>query len=98
VPSDLLKNGRVVPNWRLGVAASLASDFRFNSTTKNVLQKSRVEKFLQKNRQKIQNRLFLGFFNHVLGRFSARGVKKHDKNLKKNLTSTGTGTFLASED
>jgi hypothetical protein len=30
VPSDLLKNGRVVPNWRLGVAASLASDFRFN--------------------------------------------------------------------
>jgi hypothetical protein len=30
VPPDLLKNGRVVPNWRLGVAASLASDFRFN--------------------------------------------------------------------
>jgi hypothetical protein len=32
VPSDVLKNGRVVPNWRLGlgVAASLASDFRFN--------------------------------------------------------------------
>jgi hypothetical protein len=30
MPSDLLKNGRVVPNWRLGVAASLASDFRFN--------------------------------------------------------------------
>jgi hypothetical protein len=30
VPLDLLKNGRVVPNWRLGVAAPLASDFRFN--------------------------------------------------------------------
>jgi hypothetical protein len=30
VPSDLLKNGRVMPNWRLGVAASLASDFRSN--------------------------------------------------------------------
>jgi hypothetical protein len=30
VPSDMLKNGRVVPNWRLGVAAPLASDFRFN--------------------------------------------------------------------
>jgi hypothetical protein len=30
VPPDLLKNGRVVPNWRLGVAPSLATDFRFN--------------------------------------------------------------------
>jgi hypothetical protein len=30
VPPDLLKNGRVVPNWRLEVAPSLATDFRFN--------------------------------------------------------------------
>jgi hypothetical protein len=31
----------------------------FKSTTKNVLQKNRVEKFLQKVRPKIQNRFFL---------------------------------------
>jgi hypothetical protein len=29
-PSDLLKNGCVVPNWRLGVAAPLAADLRFS--------------------------------------------------------------------
>jgi hypothetical protein len=34
----------------------------FKSTTKNVLQKNRVEKFLQKIRPKIQNRLFCDFF------------------------------------
>jgi hypothetical protein len=43
--------------------------------------------FLQKVRQKIQNRLFLVFFSHVFGRFSVRGVQKHDKKIsKKNLT------------
>jgi hypothetical protein len=40
---------------------------------------------------------FSRFFIHVLGRFSARGVQKHDKTISgKNLTSPGT--FLASEE
>jgi hypothetical protein len=34
----------------------------FKDTTKNVLQKNRVEKFLQKIRPEIQNRRFLDFF------------------------------------
>jgi hypothetical protein len=37
------------------------------------------------------------FFNHVFGRFSVRGVQKHDKKIStKNLTSPGT--FLAPEE
>jgi hypothetical protein len=64
---------------------------------KNVLQKNRVEKFFKKIDQKIHNRLFLDFFNHVFGRFSVRGVQKHDKKIsKKNLTNPGT--FLAPEE
>jgi hypothetical protein len=40
---------------------------------------------------------FSFFFYHVFGRFSVRGVQKHDKKIsKKNLTSPGT--FLASEE
>jgi preprotein translocase subunit SecY len=45
-----------------------------------------VEKFLQKIRPKIQNRLFqlfLGFVYRVLGRISVRGVQKHQ--FKKDL-------------
>jgi hypothetical protein len=30
VPPDLLKNGRVVPSWRLGVAPPLATDIQVN--------------------------------------------------------------------
>jgi hypothetical protein len=43
----------------------------------------RVKKFLQKNRPEVQNRLFLDFFvYHVFGRFSMRGVQKHNKKKK----------------
>jgi hypothetical protein len=41
--------------------------------------KKRVEKVLQKKRQKIQNRFFLNFVSHVFWRFSVRGAQKHDK-------------------
>jgi hypothetical protein len=40
--------------------------------------------FCKKNRVKIQNRLFLEFVYHVFGRFSMRGVQKHDKKYRKN--------------
>ena len=59
--------------------------------------KKLCRKVFQKIDQKIQNLFFLDFFNHVFGRFSVRGVQKHDKkNSKKNLTNPGT--FLASEE
>jgi hypothetical protein len=63
---------------------------------KNVLQKARVEKFLQKSRQKIQNRFFLDFGCHVFGRFSVRGVQKHRlKRISK--IKSDTGPFFASD-
>jgi hypothetical protein len=49
---------------------------------------SKVERFLQNIRPKIQNRFFLDFVFHVFGCFSAREVQKHNKeNIgKTNLT------------
>jgi hypothetical protein len=75
----------------------LLGDGSSKTLQKTFYKKNRVEKFLQKKRPKIQNRFFLYFFNHVFGRFSVRGVNKHDKKIsQKNLTSPGT--FLASEE
>jgi hypothetical protein len=37
----------------------------------------------KKSTKKIQNRFFLICFNHVFGRFSVRGVQKHDKKIPK---------------
>jgi hypothetical protein len=53
--------------------------------TKKALKKQthRVEKFLQKIRLKVRNRFSRDFFNHVFGRFSVRGVQKHDKKISK---------------
>jgi hypothetical protein len=50
-----------------------------SKTLQKTFYKNRVEKFLQKNRPEVQNRLFLDFLYHVFGRFSVRGVQKHDK-------------------
>jgi hypothetical protein len=55
---------------------------------KNVLQKNRVEKFYKTD-------FFSIYFNRVLGRFSVRGVQKHDKKYRKNKTIPGP--FLASD-
>jgi hypothetical protein len=75
----------------------LLGDGSSKALPKTFYKKNRVEKFLQKNRQKIQNRFFLDFFYHVFGRFSVRGVEKHDKKISpKNLTNPGT--VLASEE
>jgi hypothetical protein len=61
------------------------------------LPKNRVEKLFKKIDKKIQNRFFLDFVYHVFGRFSVRGVQKHDKKIsKKKLTNPGT--FSASEE
>ena len=53
--------------------------------------------FYKKIDQKSKTDFFSIFFYHVFGRFSVRGVQKHEKKIsKKNLTSPGT--FLASEE
>jgi hypothetical protein len=58
------------------------SQWESKSTTKNFLQTNRVEKLNQKP-TKLQNRFFLHFFNHVFGRFSVRGVQKHNRSIGK---------------
>jgi hypothetical protein len=49
--------------------------------------KNRVENLFKKIDNKIPNQFFLDFFYHVFGRFSVRGVQKHEKKTRKNLTS-----------
>jgi hypothetical protein len=53
-----------------------SSDESSKAATKNVLQKNRVEKYLQKNPKPT---FFRFCFHRVFGRFSVRGVQKHDK-------------------
>jgi hypothetical protein len=59
------------------------SDGSSKALQKTFCKKNRVEKLLQKIRPKVQNRLFLDFFNHVFGRFSVRGGPKHDKKISE---------------
>jgi hypothetical protein len=59
------------------------SDGSSKALQKTFYKKNRVEKFLQKIRPKVQNRLFAIFFYHGFGRFSVRGVQKHDKKYRK---------------
>jgi hypothetical protein len=44
---------------------------------------------------KIQNRFFSIFFNHVFGRFSVRGVQKHDNKISEK--KSDLGPFWASD-
>jgi hypothetical protein len=69
-----------------------------SKTLQKTFDKKIVSKtFYKKIDKKIPNRFFSIFFYHVFGRFSVRGVQKHDKKIsEKNLTSPGT--FLASEE
>jgi hypothetical protein len=70
------------------------SDGSSKTLQKTFCKQNRVEKLLQKIRPEVQNYyitktdFFSTFFNHVFGRFSVRGVQKHDfkKNVEKNLT------------
>jgi hypothetical protein len=53
--------------------------------------------FSKKSTKKSKTVFFSISFNHVFGRFSVRGVQKHDKKIsEKNLTNPGT--LLASEE
>jgi hypothetical protein len=66
----------------------LLSDGSSKHDKKRFVNKScrRVTKKSTK-KQKIQNRFFLILFNRVFGRFSVRGVQKHDKKYRENLTN-----------
>jgi hypothetical protein len=65
------------------------------------VQKHYKKRFTKKSRRKVFTKksrtdFFSVLFYHVFGRFSVRGVQKHDKKIsEKNLTNPGT--FLASE-
>jgi hypothetical protein len=64
---------------------------------KRLTKKSCRKPFYKKIDKKSQTYFFSIFFYHVFGRFSVRGVQKHDEKLsKKKLTNPGT--FLASEE
>jgi hypothetical protein len=54
--------------------------------TKKVVSKSFYKKFDQKSKSKTD--FFSNFFNHVFGRFSMRGVQKHDKKNVKKINPT----------
>jgi hypothetical protein len=53
----------------------LLGDGSSKALQKTFYKKNRVEKFLQKNRQKSKTDFFSIFFYHVFGRFSVRGVR-----------------------
>jgi hypothetical protein len=74
--------------------SGVSQRWELKNTTKNVLQKNRVEKLLQKNRQAIQN-IFFSRFLYVFGRFLVRGLKKRPKKYQKN--KSDPGPFLASD-
>jgi hypothetical protein len=58
------------------------SDGSSKTLQKTFYKKNRVEKFFKKIRPKVQKPTFSRFFfNHVFGRFSVRGVQKHDKKI-----------------
>jgi hypothetical protein len=64
---------------------------------KRLTKKSCRKPFTKKSTKKSQTDFFSIFFYHVFGRFSVRGVQKHEKKISKtNLTNPGT--FLASEE
>jgi hypothetical protein len=73
------------------------SAMRVQKRHKKRLPKNRVEKFLQKNRQKIQTRFFLDFLLSRFWAFLGEGSSKTRQKISKtNLTSPGT--FLAPEE
>jgi hypothetical protein len=72
----------------LGQRARSAARGEAASVSGQAVVQKHNKKHFTKNRPKVQNRFFLDFFYHVFGRFSVRGVQKHDKkNIEKiNLT------------
>jgi hypothetical protein len=72
------------------------SDGGSKTLQKTFCKKNRVEKFLKKNRPKVQNRLFLGFVLSRFWAFLGKGSKKNTiKNIEKN--KSDPSPFLASD-
>jgi hypothetical protein len=71
--------------------------WEFKNTTKNVLQKKCVKKFLQTNRQQNLEPIFLDFCLSRFRAFLGEGNSKHEKQISKK-SLINPGTFLASEE
>jgi hypothetical protein len=77
----------------LGASCDGSSKALQKTFFKQIVSKS----FSKKSTKKPKTDFFSILFYHVFGRFSVRGVQKHDKQIsKKNLTNPGT--FLAPEE
>jgi hypothetical protein len=86
----------VFPRFFVFVAfLGVSRRWEFKSTTKNVLQKGRVEKFLQTFDQKSKTDLFSIFLSRFW-RLSVRGVQKLDQN-KYQKNKSDPSPFLASD-
>jgi hypothetical protein len=65
--------------------SGVSQRWEYKNTTKNVLQKKSCRKVFTKNSTKNPKPTFSrNLFYHVFGRFSVRGVQKHDKKYRKN--------------
>jgi hypothetical protein len=64
--------------------SGVSQRWEFKNTTRNVLQKNRVEKLLQKIRTKIQNRFFLDFFLSRFWAFLGEESSKTPQKISKN--------------
>jgi hypothetical protein len=69
-----------------------------SKTQQKTFYKKNVSKgFYKQIDNKISNRFFSIFVYHVFGRFSVRGIRKHEKQISKK-SLINPGTFLASEE
>jgi hypothetical protein len=74
--------------------SGVSQRWEFKNTTKNVLQKKSCRKVFPKNSTKNPKPTFSRiFFYHVFGRFSMRGVQKHDKKISENKSHPGPFSY-----
>jgi hypothetical protein len=66
----------------------LLGDGSSKTLQKTFYKKIVSKSFYEKNDQKSQTDFFSIFFNHVFGRFSVRGVQKHDKKISEKIWPT----------
>jgi hypothetical protein len=77
--------------------SGVSQRWEFKNTTKNVLQKQSCRNVFTKHSAKNPKPIPSPYFYHGFGRFSVRGVQKHDMNkISKN--KSDPGPFLASGD
>jgi hypothetical protein len=73
--------------------SGVSQRWEFKNTTKNVLQKIVSKSSYKKIDKNAKTDFFLVFVSHVFGRFSVRGVQKHQKKFEKTNLSLITDPF-----